>query len=164
MKIGNNNSTMIITLSTNEIRWLTFDRVNVVFQPNSEHEFVKLVGDPKGQHGLLAHTDSTHPKRIDLSNAFRPSLPVFGIEQVVSRTHSISGIIFGTRPKMSKVLQNRTGRGPQPVAPISQMPGIEQLREAVTLVNNLKRQFGDQMTLHINAEGGIEISMSMTIK
>lgn len=164
MKIGRNNSGLVVTLTETEHALLQHaDFARVTFELDNKVNWIRLEksDDAVGSHKLVpVNNDNQHSRRCELHGKNSPMEQRFGTEHVASRS-PMNGILYGAMPTMLKPLTPML-KGKNRLSNPANMPGLEQLKEAVQIINNFRRLYGDQ--LEINLEGHeLKIRMMLEI-
>lgn len=160
MKIGHNKQSLAITLTDDERKIVGSEYVTVTLSPTSKERWMTLEASKDGRR-WYTHTDATHPNRVEM----QADLPLFGTETVQSWSTG-PGILFGHKPSMNKPLKELSrSRSPRPregIAPLTGMPGFDQLKEAVILINNFKRTYGSQLEMSLE-DGVLRVRMMLEL-
>lgn len=160
MKIGRNSTSLMIAFTEQEKAFIGSDRCNIQIDPGSRERWITVTGRPDGQRTFYTHNDSTHPVRTEI----QCDLPQFGTE-LVNAVSPGPGILYGSKPTMSIPMKNinRGGGVPRPtVQRLTGMPGLDELKQAVLLVNNFKKEYGSQIELTLE-DGVLRIRMMLEI-
>lgn len=160
MKISHNKSHMDIALLEEERAMLKLDRVKIDFNFESRKHWVSLTptNEPGGKLIGHRHSDSQYRYSVVIS---RVNLPLFGVEVVDTAFHN--GVLYGAKPMMNAP-RREVNRLPRPrVESIAQMPGLEELKQAVTLINNMRRNYGEQLEMQITPDGVLRVRLLLEI-
>jgi hypothetical protein len=145
LKIAHNMAHLEVAMTGEERAALTTDRCNYTLSRESAQRWLVLVSDENGQHKIGARlSDSTHPYSVVIAGL--KDLPLFGAETVQPTMNA--GRLFIPRPFMNIVRRSSQSRsGKPPLA--SDMPGLTELKQAVQIINNMRRQYGDQLEMSV---------------
>jgi hypothetical protein len=159
MKIARNNTALSISLTANERAALRGSRCRVQLNATSKNEWLILTGtEDLNDRSIYSNArDSEHPFRVD---TVQNGLPLFGVETVDCRV--VGGSIYVNAPRMNRPLIERSKREKRPIAHLAAMPGIEEAKQAVMLINNMKEAYGNQIEITVE-EGKLRIRMMLEL-
>lgn len=165
MKIGRNNSALVITITEQEHAFLLHaEFVKVSFEVENRVSWVRLekTTDSNGSSRLLSVTnDLAHVRRIDItSHEVAVGLSTFGTEHVQAKS-PMGGILYGAKPTMLKPLTPMM-KGKNKLSNPANMPGLEHLKEAVLIINNFRKRYGEQMEVTFT-DGELKVRMMLEI-
>lgn len=148
MQVGRNNQSLTVSLSANERAALGGSKCHVVLNPTSRTEWLILSGSDNSGDRSIYETprNEKHPYRIEVS---APGIPVFGTEPVECK--AIGGKLYVEAPRMNRPLIERNTTTRLPPNKLSSMPGLDEVKEAVKMVNNFKATYGDQVEITVEA-------------
>lgn len=140
---------MVIGLTNQERAFLVGDRALVTLNTAHQREWIKLEGTNQTRTGYAIGMQGAieHPHRIHVGGI---NLPVFGVEEVQSWSPG-KNIVYGHKPNMQTPLISRPqGSNKVRASPLHTMPGLDELKQAVILINNAKEVYGDQLEVTID--------------
>lgn len=154
MKLGVSTAgLLVISMTSKERQFLLGDRVTIAIHPEDARQFVRLEGTDKFGPGTYTlgqnPKDTEYPYRIAVSKVYH-QLASFGTEEVQTWS-SGRNLLNGNRPNMNRALIVRAPMARQKAMSATNMPGLDHLKEAVQLINNMKDQYGDQLEVTIEA-------------
>lgn len=146
MQVGRNKQSLTISLSANERAALGGSRCHVVLNPTSRTEWLILSGsDNPGDRSIYeTPRNENYPYRLEIA---APDIPMFGTEPVECK--AIGGKLYVEAPRMNKPLIERTSTPRLPPDKLSSMPGLEEVKQAVKIINNCKKTYGKQVEISV---------------
>jgi hypothetical protein len=162
MKIGRNNSGLVVSLTEQEHALLfKVQFVKVLIDPNSKAEWIRLEKSDSSQDYRLSSVsnDKQHAVRLEMHGRGCPIQQTFATEHVATKS-PMGGILYGAAPKMDREVMRQL-KGEKRLSNPANMVGLDSLKEAVQIINNFMRQYGDQIQITVD---GKEIKVRMTLE
>jgi hypothetical protein len=163
MIVGMGNTALEFRFTEEEFLALGSNRVAIQLDPKSDDIWAEITPDKNGRYIGTVDRRDTHRYRVSIPAKNVPAeVPVFGAVTVSCVIQK--GRILVKRPDTSRGIRYMTPRRSKntPEAEAILPPDIAKLKEAVALINDAKKVWGDQLEMRIE-NGLLRLNMMMEI-
>jgi hypothetical protein len=164
MIVGMGNTALEFRFTEEEFLALGSNRIAIQIDPHSDDSWAKIFPDKNnGRYiGTIDRRD-THQYRVSIPAKSVPAeVPVFGAVTVSCVIQK--GLLLVKRPDTSRGIRHMTPRRSKnnPEMEVILPPDIAKLKEAVGLINDAKKVWGNQLEMRIE-NGLLRLNMMMEI-
>lgn len=159
MRISRNKAHLLVGLTQAEAQMIGHVRVFASISDSDSNHWVSIKGDPQGNRSVSNQPGSSqHPFMVVVGRV--TDIPLFGAEDVATRFKD--GVLYGAKPKMDRPHKAKRVVEHRPQLPLTEMPGLAEFRQAVLIINNMRRTYGDQLEMQIE-DGVLKVRLLLEL-